>query len=133
VLLLLLLLHTSRVGGLGGHRTRAGLRVGRPLLLLLQRSHLLLAHHHALLRMAHSHHHLLLLLLQLHPLLHHHLLLAGQLLHPLLLLTRHKTGCRHGSGRAQLWSTRGHGPLHMHHALARPLLLLWLLSHYGRL
>jgi hypothetical protein len=83
-----------------------------------------LAHHSQrllllLLRMPHAHHHLLLLLLLLHLHALHHLLL--------LLCPRDKCARYYRAGWAHLGAARGGRPLHMHHALARPLMMLLLL------
>jgi hypothetical protein len=113
------------VGGRRRRRWRQSRHVLRP------RSHhswllLRLTHHSQrlllLLRMPHSHHHLLLLLLLLHLHTLHHLLL--------LLCPRDKCA---RAGRAHLGAARGDRPLHMHHTLARPLMLLLLLAQHSLL
>jgi hypothetical protein len=106
------------VGGWRRRRWRQSRHVLRP---WSHHSWLLLrlAHHSQrlllLLRMPHSHHHLLLLLL-----LHLHAL------HHLLLLLCPRDKCAR-AGWAHLRAARGDRPLHMHHTLARPLMLLLLL------
>jgi hypothetical protein len=106
----------------------------QPRHVLRPRSHhswllLRLAHHShwllLLLRMPHSHHHLLLLLLLLHLHALHHLLL--------LLCPRDKCARYYRAGWAHLGAARGDRPLHMHHTLARPLMLLLLLAQHSLL